>query len=700
MLQQGDFLMQPWVIDANDMDAEDILNFRSNLLHPNQAISQFLDEKNKSISIVIAPKGYGKTLLLKAKRLSLDPHFARTIPQNNLVDKPSGSPSSIPTTEYGDLRKSEKYWRTVWLLSFAIAVLKASHSKIAPKTQMGKRLCENDKMISPCDIFDNILACSVGNYHDLVRDYNEEILPIFRQLHDPIAVFVDNIDEYYEGTLRDMEVQSPNTKSGIDSDFWDLAQTGIAAAARELSHINNHIKIYVSIRKEVLQRIIGEAYFGQQLIGKSIILKYTVDDLVDIICKNINASPNSDLVDKKAENPLARFLGTLDRVTHPATGDEERIEDFWIRHSLGRPRDIVAIGKAINSVNPKHRDERNVRKAVREAAKRIAKTYLGEMRPHFDGFDPDILLALIPKSVLSVQRLEDIRKKYADQYFEKHGIHLDYTTHPFCALYKIGLLGYVGRDPETGEDVQIFCEPGDAPIGKPGDLPKAAVYLIHPALDDAIAEKQPKYFQHLHSRNIIGPNRVWNRERTVKYVLKGDVVGYSEIMKDQAKNRAFNTIVSELISELSSQITVCQWQEGDSFLFLDSDPIKLLRYTMRFQRDLERSEIASRMRFGGDSGFIDIESDADQSSVKLLGQAVQRAARLEPHVEKGTIFVTGEFVRRFRDQMGKRSRSEFNFREVGPSECEHLPFENGKFDIRKNTNEAENPIAIYHVSTD
>lgn len=690
--------MQPWVIDANDMDAEDILNFKSNLLHPNQAISHFLHDKNKAVSIVIAPKGYGKTLLLKAKRLSLDAHVARTIPQNNLVDKPSGSPSSIPTTEYGDLRKSERYWRTVWLLSFSISVLKAASVEITPKTQACKTICVNKKLISPCDIFDQILTCSVSAYHDMVRDYNEEMLPLFRQLHEPIAVFVDNIDEYYEGTLR--EAGTPASNKAIDSDFWDLAQTGIAAAARELSHINNHIKIFVSIRKEVLQRIIGETYFGQQLMGKSIALHYSFEDLVDIIHKNIEASPSSDLVEKKASNPIQRFLGPLNKVTHPATGDEELVEEFWIRHSLGRPRDIVSIGKSINSVSPKHRDERRVRQAVREAAKGIAKTYLGEMRPHFDGFDPDILLGLIPKSVVSADRIETLRKNYAQKYYDKHGAYHDYTDHPFCALYKIGLLGYVGRDPETGEDAQIFCEPGAAPIGKPGDLPKASVYLMHPALDDAIAEKQPTYFKHLHSRNIIGPGRAWNRERSVKFIVKGDVVGYSSIMDNQAKNRAFNKIVGELIKEIKPHLAVCQWQEGDSFLFLDRDPIKLLRYTKRFQRDLERSEMNAKVRFGGDAGFVDVESAAEDKSIKLLGASVQRAARLEPHTQPGEIFVTGDFYKRYKEQLGKRKREEFTFSSLSPNDIDGLPFEKGKFDIRKKESEGTIAIEIFKVTSE
>ena len=113
------------------MDAEDILNFRSNLLHPNPEIRSFLRPDEKGTTIVIAPKGFGKTLLLKAKRLSIQDKYAHILPSGALVEKPGGLPSVIPTSEYGDLRDSEGYWRSVWLLSFTIAVLKAMREMIS-----------------------------------------------------------------------------------------------------------------------------------------------------------------------------------------------------------------------------------------------------------------------------------------------------------------------------------------------------------------------------------------------------------------------------------------------------------------------------------------------------------------------------------------------------------------------------------------
>jgi hypothetical protein len=318
--------MQAWIIDASEMDAEDILSFRSNLLHPNPEIRSFLKPDNKGTTIVIAPKGFGKTLLLKAKRLSIQDKYTHILPSGALVEKPSGLPSVIPTTDYGDLRDSEGYWRSVWLLSFTIAVLKATDYEPGRCSRSLKAIFQDDNFLSVWEIFDHILSAPVNSYHQLNNDYNDALLPGFRRLHESTAVFVDNIDEYYEGVLREMNAGRERPAGGrVKRSFWHLAQYGIAAAARELSHINTHVKIYVSIRKEVLQGIIGDTYFGQQLRSKSLIVSYTDSDLLEIAYKNIAHSDAEDLADPRSNDPVSAFFGPLTRVTHPTTGDEEEV---------------------------------------------------------------------------------------------------------------------------------------------------------------------------------------------------------------------------------------------------------------------------------------------------------------------------------------------------------------------------------------
>jgi hypothetical protein len=686
--------MQAWIIDASEMDAEDILSFGSNLLHPNPEIRSFLKPDNKGTTIVIAPKGFGKTLLLKAKRLSIQDKYAHLLPSGALVEKPSGLPSVIPTSDYGDLRESEGYWRSVWLLSFTIAVLKAADHLPGRCSRSLKAIFQDDNLLSVWEIFDHILSAQVNTYHQLNNDYNDALLPGFRRLHESTAIFVDNIDEYYEGILREMNAgRDRPTGAKVKRSFWHLAQYGIAAAARELSHINTHVKIYVSIRKEVLQGIIGDTYFGQQLRSKSLIVSYTDSDLLEIIHKNIAHSDSEDLVDPRANEPVPAFFGPLSRVTHPITGDEEEVLAFWLRHTLGRPRDVVSIGKAIASIPPVGRSERRIREVVRSEAKTIATAYFAEMVPHLDGFDADMLLRLIDRNVLAPEDLRRISEDYALAWLEAFATAAPHTEHPFCALFKLGLLGYVGRDAETGDDVQMFRLPGEHPLDNVRILPPARIYLVHPALDDLIAERNPKYFENLNSRNVIGRGRRWLRERMVRYVLKGDVKGHSAIMRDGLRNKAFVSLFDSIVSEFGARLDHAERSQGDSLLLIDANPIKLLQAARNIQRDLARSEFGSQLRFAGDAGFVEIAVGARQR--EPYGMAIQNAARLEPHVASGEVYVTEQFIRHVEEDWGKQLP--FDFVRLGPEDLKNLAWMDGLFDIAKGGGEDPILTAVHRV---
>lgn len=691
--------MQAWIIDASEMDAEDILNFRSNLLHPNPEIRSFLRPDEKSTTIVIAPKGFGKTLLLKAKRLSIQDKYAHILPSGALVEKPGGLPSVIPTSDYGDLRDSEGYWRSVWLLSFTVAVLKAMKHEPGRCSRSLRAIFEDDNLASVWEIFDHILSASLTTYHQLNNDYNDALLPAFRRVHESTAIFVDNIDEYYEGVLREMAAgrDRPAAASApggrIKRSFWHLAQSGIAAAARELSHINTHAKIYVSIRKEVLQGIIGDTYFGQQLRSKSLIISYTDDDLLEIIHKNIAHSDDQDLADPRAKDAVTAFFGPLERVTHPVTGEEEEVLGFWLRHTLGRPRDVVSIGKALASIPPAGRSERRVREAVRSEAKTITTAYFAEMAPHLDGFDADRLLRLIDRNVLAPDDLARIATTYAADCLEASGMAALHTEHPFCALYKLGLLGYVGRDAESGDDVQIFRLPGEHPLDNVRVLPPARTYLVHPALDDLIAERNPAYFENLNDRNIIGRGRRWSREREIRYVLQGDVKGHSATMRDGLRTRAFATVFDAIVSEFAAKLDHAERSQGDSLTLIDANPVKLLQAARNIQRELGRSEFGAQLRFGGDAGFVEIAEGPRQR--EPYGMALQNAARLEPHVESGQIYVTDDFIRHVEEDRGKHLP--FDFVTLGPDDVKNLAWRDGRFDIAKSSGEDPILTAIHRV---
>ncbi len=671
--------MHPWIIDANEMKAPQISVFQSNLLHPTRSIQRFL-EPDSPMMIVVAPKGFGKTLLLKAKRLSLtDPSLTILPSGQSLLDKPGGSPSPPSGKEYADTRDNPAYWKNLWIISIAITILK--HQDIHPKSLSAliERIFLEEKLKSPCDIFDALLSASYPEYTKAIASHRDKLQPEIRSVHNSICVFIDNIDESYEDMLRTYRTQvGLNMFGGAKEAYWYLSQLGLALASRELSELNSHLRIYASIRSEVKQRSITKSSFGIQLKSRSLEIAYTDGDLKSIIEKNILAEDKSNLF-ANTHSIIESFVGKDNlKIFHPKTGDEEDFIDFWIRHSLRRPRDIVSIGKHISDLSPVERNLRSLRQAVRDSSREVANAYMAEMAPHLAGFDPAILMGLIKSNTLSQTDVVAISKDYADAYKRRHDASVEtHTAHVFCALYKIGLLGTVRQNGDS-ELVQEFVQSGSLSLDEVNILPDADLYLIHPILDDLIAAQSTKYFSNLNELNVIGVRRRWRDERAISYVLKGDLRNYSSIMQDSLKQRRFTDLLKSAAEQYCSDLDYGMVSGGDSILIADNNPVSVISAAQHIEQRISHSEFKGSFRFGGEAGYVMVDGSGDEQTVS--GLSVRTAARLEPHVSAGEIWVTEEFVQRMRDQF---SSEIYRFEEIDSDSAPSLANEEGRFNIAK-----------------
>ena len=81
--------MRAWTVDADDIRVAD--DFDESLLHRTPEIDDFLRSDRDDKFIVIGTKGFGKTLLLKAKRILYQREGrASCLPAGVLLDKPIG----------------------------------------------------------------------------------------------------------------------------------------------------------------------------------------------------------------------------------------------------------------------------------------------------------------------------------------------------------------------------------------------------------------------------------------------------------------------------------------------------------------------------------------------------------------------------------------------------------------------------------
>ena len=112
--------MRAWTVDADDIRvAED---FDAAVLHRTSEIEEFLSPGGEKF-VVVGTKGFGKTLLLKAKRVLTQRSGVTCLPDHGLLDKPIGD--KVFSQEAVQLYAgSPLWWSKVWLTSIALATLK------------------------------------------------------------------------------------------------------------------------------------------------------------------------------------------------------------------------------------------------------------------------------------------------------------------------------------------------------------------------------------------------------------------------------------------------------------------------------------------------------------------------------------------------------------------------------------------------
>ena len=124
---------------------------------------------------------------------------------------------------------------------------------------------------------------------------------------------------------------------------------------------------------------------------------------------------------------------------------------------------------------------------MNQAATEIAQEYLVEIAPYVAGLDLTQFLRRLPGHILTRDEVETL--------FEAHTATTGAVEpqHVFCALYRVGLLGYPLPDRVRGETVQRFLRPGEGTLEPDGVLPRATHYLVHPVLSDVIGQVNPAY---------------------------------------------------------------------------------------------------------------------------------------------------------------------------------------------------------------
>src|SRR4029450_2267768 len=230
--------------------------------------------------------------------------------------------------------------------------------------------------------------------------------------------------------------------------------------------------------------------------------------------------------------------------------------------------------------------------------------------------------------------------------------------HVFCALYRVGLLGYLHYDWVSGAWVQRFLRPGEGTLEPDGVLPRAAHYLVHPVLSDVIGQVNPTYTAPLHRTKVGAYGRPWQTAQTLEAdttsrtlcVLAADVQGFGGLMRVGADAPVRHAL--EQAVRMSAKDAVCaETGGGDAVLILHEDPVALARIARHIVDQVYGAPGQPRRRAALHHGDgLTRRRESDGATAVAGGEAVLCAVRVEPHVEPGQIWATGEV----RSQLARR----------------------------------------------
>ncbi|MEM9234724.1 MAG: hypothetical protein AAGA69_10885, partial [Pseudomonadota bacterium] len=246
-----------WVIDARSYDAS--TDLKKSTLFQSEAIKEFLEAPQSAGAVVIAPKGCGKTLLIKHKRKLMEAEDYLLLPHGQMVDVNPGTASQFSNEDLHAIESTPDFWSQLWQISICISVLRAVENKQAlePLLDVDPMLV-NGSLETTFELFEHLLKTQIKSFSRLYDVFRTHVRPAYRQDHGTrVAVFIDNIDEFFSPHLQ----YTTKAEHGIARDrfygqlsrsFWDSAQVGFLLAARALKALNPHIKVFGAIRSEAL----------------------------------------------------------------------------------------------------------------------------------------------------------------------------------------------------------------------------------------------------------------------------------------------------------------------------------------------------------------------------------------------------------------------------------------------------------------
>ncbi len=486
--------MRPWTLDA---DAFDIDQIPSNFIVRNGKIENFLDLSQTQL-FLLGPKGTGKTLLLRYKAYQYSKRIESGSEKTAFVAGGSNElveslVFNVPVLSNNELivLSEKREWLKVW--KFSLSLIIARRCGLDLIESLETMLSNFPKSYGLSDVVSEILS-NVSKYitSDYLDKATKELQASLRQIKGSFAIFIDRLDQALNACLERSEDHYLDDSSGNNYHFlvWRHAQTGLLQSCYEMYTSNRHIKIFCTARKESLDM----KYLRENLREYATELEYNYEELKEIFKNNIRLIPKTKIFNGSSKNPFERMFGFVD-VPHLHAKDENgkpRIEEIFgliHRHTFGRPREIVVMGRKIyedvidrdnyRSMTSSQQIEKIRRKVDDTAYEILFEDYTNEIVPSFKEEIFEDFIEKVKSNVFTAKQLENIDEEDCNY------------------LFRLGLVGYVKNG------VQYFIPAANYVNNQNIKIDLCEFYLVHPAADRRL-QRNNLFDEFYNDSNIIG----------------------------------------------------------------------------------------------------------------------------------------------------------------------------------------------------
>jgi SAM-dependent methyltransferase len=311
-------------------------------------------------------------------------------------------------------------------------------------------------------------------------------------IHSGYAVFIDEVDKNVEKLMQNHK----NDRSKLTQlqNIWISSQVGLVYAVYRICSDSSHIRIYATIRQEILGKM-GDDPNRLRYKDIMFILNYNKNDLKNIFLKGIESWERHNLVkeDLYKKEKIQAFLGfeEVQPLKFPSPDKIPIFEYFYI-YTIQRPRDIMFLGGKISEIPPMERNPIMIQELVNENGwENLYSDYLKNFE-YLLNIDFKKMFACINKNILSRYEVMNICRDY--NAIEKGICNCQKCSgeHIFSLLYKIGVLGTLVKNHfKDGVYKQFFLPPEERDLLiATSELPDSDfdLFFLHPALAHYISK--------------------------------------------------------------------------------------------------------------------------------------------------------------------------------------------------------------------